>query len=637
MKKNFFLQALSFTLLLTACDYNDQFEGLEQQVIPTDKLNLSTTLTPDDYVAIASNPQNIKLAGKEKKAALDALKTNCYFTEQITPEEYLPAYFATLYPGADDLSAIQVTYQKTTETPAAAAINHAAAYTLTPTDYLHIWGEAYPFIAPSHPIDAAVPALLADAFPAAIKDQAVYVYHNVSEAEPAGATYAFDAGFEDLWHQAISKVALPNWTNIALSGSNQWDLKAFKGNNYLQASAANSNSTMDVYMITPEIEIKSGMELTFDACYGNYQAEGGRIQVLLTTGLKNTPITDKEIAAASWDDLTSNVNIPIPSGKYGTLANVCHCDLSAYAGQTIRIAIRYIGDNSEQETVTHQATTTVQVDNISIHTTGHPTDKYGVAAIPYQFDGTDWKPFTQGITVTAQEMAAMGSRNDFFLAPMDPRHYLPLLLQHRYDYPTPNQVVTVLYKQYNKSGSFHADDFHFDGQNWIYDGVKTETSQYVKNGGKWLYNPNVTIELLPVRGNANSILYYQAICDWVGANKGKEYYQTGYTNAEYYYGASAYLCCIDFKIDSWRSKCAADYKSYSDDALKELQVQRLKEAFLPALEKLHAEAQPTAGLEVLYIINFGLSTGGNLSACNATITYKVIGKGKFEYVSHTID
>jgi hypothetical protein len=132
--------------------------------------------------------------------------------------------------------------------------------------------------------------------------------------------------------------------------------------------------------------------------------------------------------------------------------------------------------------------------------------------------------------------------------------------------------------------------------------------------------------------------YFQAIVDYVANDptKGEDYYQTGYKNAEFYYGASSYQNNISFKKSSWRSSCLAGEKAYgsmSDGELDDLQKKRLPEAFIPALEKLHSDADLLpSGTELNYIINFGIYEDNSITKCTHTIAYKVIGKGKFEYV-----
>lgn len=61
---------------------------------------------------------------------------------------------------------------------------------------------------------------------------------------------------------------------------------------------------------------------------------------------------------------------------------------------------------------------------------------------------------------------------------------------------------------------------------------------------------------------------------------------------------------------------------------------RLPKAFIPALEKNHADAVPAEGIDVTYTVNFVIYDGS--SNVNWTAVYKVIGNGKFEYVEDSM-
>ena len=62
---------------------------------------------------------------------------------------------------------------------------------------------------------------------------------------------------------------------------------------------------------------------------------------------------------------------------------------------------------------------------------------------------------------------------------------------------------------------------------------------------------------------------------------------------------------------------------------------RLPEAFIRALESLYADADMVSGIEVIYTINFAVYEGTN-PAPTYTIKYKVVGKGKFEYIADSL-
>lgn len=167
-------------------------------------------------------------------------------------------------------------------------------------------------------------------------------------------------------------------------------------------------------------------------------------------------------------------------------------------------------------------------------------------------------------------------------------------------------------------------------------GQEVVTDRFVYTDGVWNFDPSLVITLVSSQNNPESAPYYQAIVDWVAENKGTGYYQTGRTNTDYYYGASAYNCNFDFRIKSWRNSSVQgkiDYADLTDEQITALQIERLEEAFIPALQALHPDANVVSGLDVIYTINFVTYDGSNK---NWTIQYKVTGKGQFEYVEGSL-
>lgn len=97
--------------ILTACDYNEKFEGFVEGPQPTDVKKLDYTLTAADYKAIADNATNKALAKTNgEEAQLKALATTQKFTETITAAEYLPAFLHSKWFTADNGSAIRISY-----------------------------------------------------------------------------------------------------------------------------------------------------------------------------------------------------------------------------------------------------------------------------------------------------------------------------------------------------------------------------------------------------------------------------------------------------------------------------------------------------------------------------------------------
>ena len=274
-----------------------------------------------------------------------------------------------------------------------------------------------------------------------------------------------------------------------------------------------------------------GSHLTFDALYGFYKAEGGRLSVFVVDDNMNNASIEHHLI----DTLTAKMKIEIPAAgqPVGTFKQAMDLDLSKYAGKYIGLAFRYDGNGKTG------ATTTVQLDNVMV---GNQT-----------IDETPGK------------------------------------------------------------------------------------DQFVRNNGKWVYNPSSVIELKAEKGNALTTAYMQAGVDWVkehvdaplGVAAGAGYVSNRGNN-EVYSGLSAYYGNADLRPSAARTQYAKEYASMSDAEITAKMAERLQQTLGAALEKQNPEAVPVAGLDVFYTLHFGVYDG------NVTKTYemkfKVVGKGRFEYV-----
>ncbi len=631
MKKNIIVSMLMATALLSGCDYNDKyFDGLQDGDVPLDVKKLDYTLTADDYAAISTNKTNESLAGEENKAALAALKTNMYFSGAITADKYLPAFLAAQWYTADDGSSIKVTYQENAGLPAyLTPLNAATIYKITNEEYESVWGASFPFFSPAETAQKHVPGILAMALPDAQEGDIVLVDYNQSENEPAGSVVAINENFDSYWTANTYTAEIEGWHNVITIGTYAWGGYIRNGNGYLNASAFNHKAgESEVYMITPKLSILDGMHLSFDACYGNYRQQGGRVSVLVSENLAG--FTKEDIAAAKWDDITSAVNIPIPTGTYGELENVCDYDMSAYKGKKVYIAFRYNGDNDTG------ATTTVQLDNIVVKSeaTGGGEDVYEATNSLFSFNGTAWSAYTDAISLAKADFKLMGSNYDNFSSSMNADDYLPKFLALKYPFAQEGDVKAVAYKYFASSvTSVRADEYIYTAGAWVKNtAIETVTSQFVRSGGKWNFDPSTVITLPVVKNDPTSVLYYQTITDWVKENHSE--YVTTYLNNDYYYGGSAYQCNFDFRPSAWKSNNPDAYGSMSDEELIKLMWERLPESFIHALEKLNAEAAPVAGVDVIYTINFGVYDGNVTPTW--TIQYKVTAPGKFEYIEGSL-
>ncbi|MDR0659248.1 MAG: DUF5017 domain-containing protein [Prevotellaceae bacterium] len=626
------LLPIASLLLFVACDdVNDKFDGLDDMVRPTDVKKIEYTLSDVDYAAIAKDKKNIEIAKtKGVEDELSKLGTTMRFSETLPAKLYVPAFLATTWYTADDGSAVKVTYNKYLDLPEyIARLNGASMYKLAAADYETVWGagSATNFFTPATPANTNIPAILATAITDAEDGDIVAVDYNRSDSEPSGAVVAINEDF-NAFTGTVTPAAVDGWNHVDVTGTNVWQGRTYSGNGYLQASAYNApgTGTMDAYMITPKVSVVDGMKLTFDACYGNYKAEGGRIEVLVSSNLAG--FTPGDVAAAAWDDITASFTIEIPSGTYGDLLPVGEHDLSTYDGQDIYVAFRYIGDKNTD------ATTTVQIDNVVVKSGG---DEFYATAGLFKYNGTAWSVYSgDAYLLTLADFKAMGGSYDNFSSSMNPDNYLPTFLKQKYPYAQIDDKIAATFKYHDgTSTAIRADEYTYSGSEWVKnDYTEVVTDQFVLNNGVWNFDPSMLIILKPGREQPDIALYYQAIVDYVMSIHDTGYNQVGYTNAEYYYGASSYQNNFDFRISAWRNSHAkgSEYAGLNDEALEALMYERLLEAFIPALKANHSDMAPVEGPEVFCTIRFGIYTGSTINECTHEIKYKVTAPNTFEYV-----
>ena len=232
MKKYFYFSAIALAGLLSACDdnYVDKFDI---DYTTTDVKSMDYTLTASDYSTIASNATNQEIAlAKDPETqkyvtALNAVKTNRYFTDDAPADEYIPALLAAKYPNADTGSKFNVTYN-TYVAPSAylGDLTNISSYTLTSDDYNNVWGskvEAF-FLSPQSV--SKIPAILAEANPDAVSGDLMVVNYAYSSTEPSiGGGQSED---ESTWTQ-LSPLARATGTNWYYVNVGPIDLSEYKG------------------------------------------------------------------------------------------------------------------------------------------------------------------------------------------------------------------------------------------------------------------------------------------------------------------------------------------------------------------------------------------------------------------------
>ena len=78
---------------------------------------------------------------------------------------------------------------------------------------------------------------------------------------------------------------MKGWTTLTPLGGDKaaWNTGFYNNNHYMQATAFDKPDSTQTYLLSPHFTVTKGSHLTFDALYGKYKAEGGRLSVSLST------------------------------------------------------------------------------------------------------------------------------------------------------------------------------------------------------------------------------------------------------------------------------------------------------------------------------------------------------------------
>jgi len=658
---------------LTACDdnsWNDDLPGFEEPGV-TDVKSIDYTLQTADYKLIADNSTNKALAGDELAKQLAAVGTQCYFTDQISARDYIPALLSDPkfpYFALSDGSSINITYNVAQGLPE--EVSQAAAagkYVVTDEDYQEAWGSETDYtasFAPSHTAAKSIPGILKANFPDAESGECVIVNYNTSATDPV--------------FTSTPEPEKPTFTPSSVLGSLSDKSKgdAIDVNAVVTAvstqGAIVSDATGSIFVYRPSnnSDLKVGDQVslssTLDSWNYGWQVASGSTPEVLGSQTVNYPAPkqwtgteiDKYVADAMADG--AKPVAPVYSKFTGKVVISGNYTNIVIDGTAVQIS-PYGASSTLKALFTDGATVTLEgyvmaiaskgkflntiitkVGDTSISTLaargGISAKSVSVASVSenaiYTFNGSSWAPMANASVLSHADYQAMGQKYDN-LSGESPAAMLPLYMKLKYPYAAAEDVKYVVYYYYNGSETVtRCDAYAYTGSEWKLDnGVVTETAQFVRNAGKWMYDPNVTINLPAGRGVAISTLYYQTCVDWIKNNvPDGAAYVTSYGNNEYYCGTSAYQGNVDLRPSAARTQYSG-YESMTDEEVVALEKERFeKEVFPAALAILHPDAAPVPGLQVLYTINFYYYDG---TTNPATIVYEVTAPATFTYVSCT--
>ncbi|MGN0232022.1 MAG: hypothetical protein ACI4A8_07405 [Muribaculaceae bacterium] len=680
MKKNI-IKSLLFggcVLALASCDvnsWNDKLDGFEGEPEITNEQTIEYTLTDADYSNLAANSTNIALAAEmEVSADLKTVGSKHYFTDKVSARDFVPAFLSDpdfAYFTLSNGSAIKLTYNVAVGLPdEVSAISTATVYEVQDYNYQAIWDseENYvPCFAPSKPASSGIAAVLNDEYPDGEDGEYMLVKYKNSTQEPVfGAVEPEPAEqLSDVLANAAlddevevkgvitaicargyvltdrgSSILVYYGSSFAIDEWNVGDLVTLKGtvssyNKGFQfdgtAVEATKTGTMDYVYPTPKVLTGADFDQIITGA-DNFMCEYCQFTATVTVSgnYYNFVVDGAETAKGSLYQGTDAQKAALIDGETVT---ICGYLQSISGGKYCNFVITSVGGKVTGKSLRLKAA------NITLPT----TTEYALA----KCNAGKWSVISsnEAAVLSQADYRSMGQSYDNFSSTAVAESYFPTYLGVKYPYAAADDTKLVVYCLYsNKVTSVVAANYKFDGSAWVKDeGVVAETAQFVKNKGKWMYDPNVTITLPAGKGQELSTLYFQACTDWVWENidqkklgvstKGQGYV-TSYGNNEYYCGASAYQGNVDLRASKALEQYDdPEYVGKSEDEIVEIMKRRFELEVMPgALSMLHPDAAPIEGLDVLYTINFSVYTGTTTAY---VIVYKVVGPGQFEFVSCT--
>ncbi len=681
------LAAAAIVLAASACDENswndklDGFDKIENEPV-TDVQTVEYTLTDADYKTIAGLAENTALAGEDGKAALQQVGSMRRFSQAAPASKYVPAFLGNSsfpYFTLTDGSAIRLTYRQADAEPEEyIAGTNPQTYRVSPEQYEKDVWQSENFInafAPSKQPQNFIPAMLAaDVDPA--DGSICVVTYNVAPQEPVfgggtpeepsfelssvvGSLKNGDAGVTI--RGVVMAVCAQGYMLADKTGAifvymgskfdtatvavgDQMEVNGSIGayNKGLQVTGSSATATVlgkqDVtYPAAKEYtgaELDEAITRTDDAL-GIYATIKGTVALSYDkedpTKLKNINIVPAGSAKAQGSvyGFTPEVTAMLKDGSEQTITGYF---IAIAGGKYCNMVVTEIDGKS----VNSAAARMMSRAGLDVFAETHST--------VYHYSANRWSVADNFSVLSPDDYTAMG-RPTGDLTAAEP--YLSQYVNSKYPYGNEGDIRYVIWNHYaGGETSFACAAFKRGTSAWEpYDFTITETNQFVRTGGKWMYDPNVTINLPAGKGQEMSTLYFQTCVDWVYENicrplgdtdiKSGKFYISSYGNNEYYSGTSAYQGNIDLRPSAARSQYPAGYEGMSDDQIIELEKTRFMKEVMPgALSILHSDAKPIEGITVLYTINFSAYYESKETIAY-TAVFEVSGPGQFVPVSCT--
>lgn len=583
MKKYIYIIILLSSGLFFSCndDIDGKLDGIEDVERPKEVGHYEHTIVEADFSEIV---KALRAEGTdESKALADKLNKEKQFSEELNPVTLIPYFLPTFLKSPDVGASVDVTYTYNEGRTTKLTTMSEGAYVLTSADYAKAWKN------PS--VDAYTPAQSPAAnLPDVLKEQLTGktegTYANVNYFYSTEEPYVADVRGEDYILEDFEnnpsgagtnvKVDLAGWINTDLTGVFFWQNREYSKNKYAQVTAFRSGTLNDIWLISPEIDLKDAKNprFAFDISVGNYNKTCLKVFVS-----DNFDGNKANILSATWTDITSSFPLPTPASGYSTWATAGSHSLSTYKGKKVHVAFRYEGDDAATD-ADKKKTTTYQIDNVTIHENipGIAVKEKSLVYDLYVLKADVWSKVTDANTLVLQpsDFKKMGVN---YLSVANAPEYLNNYLKLEYPFATVGSTKTIVYRTSTDGTKCYADEFTLVNNNgvtaWTTNSfIETKTDQFIFGASrKWVFDPTFVVEFAKPD--------YQVIVEYVKVNQAIDNPNLiDRDNTELFYGFSSYYGNVNYRDIGYRAKDVT-FAALGDDtkAKRDLMNRRTEEAF----------------------------------------------------------
>lgn len=480
MKKHIFytLPFLIVSLLFSSCDDTlDEVKDEIQDAIDAGEIedpnliessSLVYTLTEDDYETL-----NIS-AG--------------YFDSLDDVKALMPAFLSDLYPALSDNgeSLVTVGFDLNTGDAYSEYSLTASEYTgLRTTDYTEADDivEGFETSLDEEDIQDYIATVLATNNPTAVSGDAIVVSYNTFEE--VTKTIDTDAYYEaDLTVESVFN----GFESVSVTGDATWYYSASYGA-VMNGYSGGTDYENEDWFISPEIDLTGVTDpaITINQAL-NYLDGDNRGKVMISTNH-----TVGNYASATWSEIVFST---LPTGSSWSYVQSDLVDLSAYAGETVHLALVYDYPDGD--------TPTWEIDNITIQPLNATTTEieYEEQSAIFVYTGSAWE-VQEPIELATEDYDAMGESYgspgyyNNFDSNMNPDNYLPTFLNVNYPYATEGDIAYVAYAYYDGGATTKISVYNYSGTTWLaYNGIEAQTLQFGLEEGIWVPDNTIAYTLV---------------------------------------------------------------------------------------------------------------------------------------------